>query len=493
MDRSRTWLADATVGVAAGLASLAGSFAVAGDTPAFVGAALSGLLTVLTPGVVVTVVIGTLGSLGQPLLFASALGLWTVVVAALAVAARRRLLAPVAGAVVAAGVVAAGLWLTDAPLAAVAAGVSAGLVTFVASPAVDGAFPVSFGRRRVLRAGAAAGLLALAGGLVGARTLRPTTGDASDLDPQVDRLLAVAAERSFDVAGLEGLVSGDFYQVDINSVDPDLDAESWSLTVTGAVDEARTYDFADLTALPAEHRFVTLRCVGEPLNGRKMDTALWTGVPLTALVDDLPEECCVMLRAADGYYEEFPLSALRNAFLAYRMNGSPLPRGHGRPVRVLVPGHWGEINVKWVTEVEVLADPADGYWEERGWHGTGPVNTVAKLHAVNRLGGGRVEVAGHAYAGTRGVDRVEVSTDGGDSWTTADLSTPLPGATPADGGEAGGVAEDAWRMWRHEFDAAERTEVVVRAVDGTGAVQPGEPADAFPSGASGWVRRRVSP
>jgi hypothetical protein len=200
-----------------------------------------------------------------------------------------------------------------------------------------------------------------------------------------------------------------------------------------------------------------------------------------------------MLRAADDYFEEFPMSALRGGFLAYRMNGDPLPRGHGHPVRALIPGHWGEINVKWLTEIEVLEEEVDGYWERRGWHGTGPVNTVAKLHSVSKTDAG-VKVGGHAYAGTRGIDRVEVSTDGGDSWTEATLSEPLPGAVDAATGESlREVAEDAWRMWQYEYDRSEPHEVVVRAVDGTGTVQTEEEQKAFPRGATGWVSQQVDP
>jgi DMSO/TMAO reductase YedYZ molybdopterin-dependent catalytic subunit len=225
---------------------------------------------------------------------------------------------------------------------------------------------------------------------------------------------------------------------------------------------------------------VTLRCVGERLNGRKMDTALWTVVPMTDLLDraGVGENCCVMLRAADDYYEEFPVAALRDGVLAYRMNGESLPRKHGAPVRALIPGHWGEINVKWLTEIEILDEPAEGYWEERGWHGTGPVNTVAKLHAVNRQNG-VIEVAGHAYAGTRGVSAVEVSTDGGDTWAEATLSERLPG-------------DDVWRQWAYEYESpGTGHEVVVRAREADGTLQPSDRTDAFPSGPTGWVSREL--
>ncbi|MFC7071268.1 molybdopterin-dependent oxidoreductase, partial [Halobaculum lipolyticum] len=327
-------------------------------------------------------------------------------------------------------------------------------------------------------------------------------GDTAEAerDPLVDRLLGVAADRSFALPGAEPLVSESFYVVDKNPADPRVDAGEWSLTVTGAVAEEVSVDLADLREREIEHRFATLRCVGDPLNGRKTDTALWTGVSVASLLAEAgvdADGCCVMVRAADDYYQEFPLSALADGFLAWGMNGRPLPRGHGAPVRALIPGHWGEINVKWLTEIEVLEEEATGYWEERGWHGTGPVSTVAKLHHLE-VDDGTVSVGGHAYAGTRGVAAVEVSTDGGDTWTDAELTERLPGPTPADAdpddpAAVAGEATDAWRGWRYEYEADTDHDVVVRAVERDGTVQPREERDPFPSGASGWVRRTVHP
>jgi DMSO/TMAO reductase YedYZ molybdopterin-dependent catalytic subunit len=172
---------------------------------------------------------------------------------------------------------------------------------------------------------------------------------------------------------------------------------------------------------------------------------------------------------------------LESGFLAWGMNGKELPTAHGHPVRILIPGHWGETNVKWLTEIELLEEEMDGYWEQRGWEGTGTVKTVAKLwnEGITTLDDGRVELAGHAYAGTRAVSRVEVSTDGGDSWHDADLSEPLPD-------------EDVWRQWRYTFRPDGSHEVVVRATDSDGTVQVKDDADRFPAGASGWVRRTVT-
>jgi hypothetical protein len=281
---------------------------------------------------------------------------------------------------------------------------------------------------------------------------------------------------------MEPLVSENFYQVDINAVDPTVDESSWTLSVTGAVENEVEIDYQELRSMESIDRFETLRCVGEGLNGNKLDNALWTGVPIMDIVERANPRSgceCVMLRAEDDYFEEFPIAAMEDGMLAYGMNGDVLPRAHGYPVRAMIPGHWGEINLKWVSEIEILDEEADGYWEQRGWHGTGPVNTVAKLYAVNDLDDGRKELGGHASAGTRGIQTVEVSTDGGQTWNGAELTEPLEGI-------------DVWRQWRYRYDPpGGEHEVVVRATDGEGTLQTEEEASAFPSGPTGWVSETV--
>jgi DMSO/TMAO reductase YedYZ molybdopterin-dependent catalytic subunit len=519
--------------LAAGLAAVAGSFAAVGFTPRFVVAPVSKLLTVLAPGAAVTFAITVLGELGNYLVLASAVALTVVLlgtgsVAGVVLARRARtprlapLFAGLAPAVVAAPV-------SGSLLSGAAAGVGAGVVVAVAGLVPDEE-PTFAGRRQVLAGGAAAvgvGLLGAAFGRGSGVGLPGAATPTGAPDSQQTALLSAAEDRTLESGELEPLVSDSFFNVDINQVNPTVDHESWTLSVTGAVEEELDYDYEEVTEPAAEHRFVSLRCVGEDLNGKKLDTALWSGVPLTDLVEPAtPEGEYVMLRATDGFYEGFPASALSDALLAYEMNGEPLPRAHGSPARVLVPGHWGEVNVKWVTEVEFLDEQPEGYWEQRGWHGTGPVETVTKLYDdnVTHLDDGEVELAGHAYAGTRGIERVEVSTDGGDTWNEADLSDPLPGrrvgdgatpssadgdadldlstpgpddidvATPTGTTEGPDVANDAWRQWIYRYDAPEAAhEVVVRAVDGAGNVQPREESGSYPSGATGWVSQEVRP
>lgn len=487
----------------AGTLGVLGSYAVAGTTPGFIVAPIAGLLARIVPGAVITLVIVELGNLGQLVNLATAVILAVGLLAAgafVAIRASRRVGIPF-GAIGAAVVIDWGLAtaLTGMPLPSVGAGVGAGVAVGLGElhrlPRQIDSARVSGARRRLV-----AGLVGLTGmGVVGGLYHRGTVASTSPNDGGVDTsipgatesdvrtidaLLATATEKSLAIDGIEPLVSEEFYEVDINAVDPQIDERGWELAFTGAIDRPITMGYEELTSKPADHRFVTLRCVGEALNGHKMDNALWSGRPLADLVDRVGprSECeCVMLRAADGYYEEFPLAALERGFLAYGMNGRVLPRAHGYPLRALIPGHWGEINVKWLTEIEFLDRAVDGYWEERGWHGTGPVNTVAKLHAVNHLADDRIRVGGHAYAGLRGIEQVEVSTTAGATWTPAVLSDPLPG-------------DDVWRQWQYTYRPPDRVhDVVVRAVDANGRVQPREETSPFPRGATGWVTRTIDP
>ena len=483
-------LARATVALAGGAAAIAGSYAAVGGSPAFVAAPIANATVTLAPAVLVTFAITVLGDLGSKLAYGSGLAAAAaalgVVVAAVRVAVHRleRPLAAPVGVAVGVGLVAAAL--SGSAASAVGAAVGAALVSTVVDLGRTG--ETGSGTTDDSRRAALSGIVAVGFGLLtlgGRRVLATDDGDDAPEEPipdDVAALLAEAEEKSLDVESLEPLVSDHFYTVDIANVDPQPSREDWSLRIHGAVGEETTYTLEDIESMDHEHQFNTLRCVGESLNGRKTDTALWTGVPLMDLLEpaDLRGEY-VMLRAADGFYEEFPVDALETGFLAVGMNGRALPRGHGAPARALIPGHWGEINVKWLTEIEILDEPATGYWEERGWHGTGPVNTVAKLWAENHLDDGRIEVAGPAYAGTRGIERVEVSTDGGSTWTDAQLSDPLPG-------------DDVWRQWVYRYDPPDgEHEVVVRATDGLGTLQPEDERKAYPNGPSGWVSKTISP
>jgi len=504
---------NALLAAAAGTAGVAGSYLVTGWSPAFVVRPVDQAIVNLTPGPVVTFAIETVGDAGHlihiAMAFAAVIGLFgAVAFAGLRLSARAgRSLVGAAASGLASWLLAAGLTggrvqALGVALPAAAAVAIGGLPPDASdssssdpasgngpSVAADSTTAVDAVRRRTL--GVVAGTLGFVVTAVIGRRLSDSDGDdtlaGAPRSEGVDgRLTEVASSAlAVDSDELHGMVSpiGKFYNVDIAEFDPEVTATEWSLTFTGETGSERTLTFDELIDRPVEHRAVTLRCVGEDLNGRKLDNAVWTGTPIRPLLEsvDPQGDCnCAMLRGEDGYYVQFPVDVLADGFLAWGMNGSVLPAGHGHPVRVLIPGHWGETNVKWLSEIELLSVEEDGYWEERGWEGTGEVKTVAKLwdEGITALDDGRIELAGHAYAGTRGIDRVEVSTDGGDSWADASLSDPLPDA-------------DVWRQWRHVFDPDGTHEVVVRAVDGEGTRQIREPSDPSPTGASGWVRRTV--
>ncbi len=492
--RFRAWLRDTEhvtttellFALLAGVSGVAGSYAVAGYTRQFIVAPIDALVVQATPGAAVAFVITNVGDAGHLLHIALSFVLATGLLGGIALVGLRaadRLTESTLG-IVLAGILAWGVTaqITKSPWLAL--GAAAPVLIFTAlgvGPSVAGDH--SPARRRVVASALAfVGVSAGVGRLLGEEQSR--TGE-TPISDEVEEELEQARSQELDISGdVPGLVSsiGEFYNVDIAQFDPEVPSDDWSMTITGEVGEDVTVSYDELTSRETEHRYVTLRCVGEDLNGKKLDNAVWTGTPIKPLLEEAdPEgECgCAMLRAEDDYFVQFPVDALEDAFLAWEMNGQPLPQSHGHPVRVLVPGHWGETNVKWLSEIELLDEEMDGYWEQRGWHGTGPVNTVAKLWSTTTLDSGTFEVAGHAYAGTRGIERVEVSTDSGETWQDAELSEPLPG-------------DDVWRQWRYEFTPDGAHDVVVRAVDGEGNLQPEGQSDSFPSGATGWVQRRVN-
>jgi DMSO/TMAO reductase YedYZ molybdopterin-dependent catalytic subunit len=482
----------------AGIAGTAGSALVAGGTPSFIAVPVNAALVDAMPGAVVAVAIQTLGHASLQLVFAlstalTSLGLALAALAGITLGQRFTFeLGGAAAAVIFGWDVA--MVLMGTPIDAFAVAIPMGIVVGIGeyNRRSDDVEPTKSGRRRLL--GALAGVLSLSGTALittpnqahfDVETASPPASlTASETREAIDRQLESARQHSMAIDGLPDAVSetADFYVVDKNAIDPIVPADTWALRIHGAVETEMTITYAELTKMAVAHRFVTLRCIGEALNGTKMDTALWTGVLAADLLDLAnPQGKHVVLRAADNYDEAFPLAALRPSLLAYGMNGDPLPRAHGYPVRALVPGHWGEVNVKWLTEIEVRDAPLTGYWERRGWHGTGPVTAVAKLWTVNHLSDGRIQLGGYAYAGTRGIERVEVSTDGGHNWTDATLSTPLPG-------------DDVWRGWSYEYDSPDAShEVVLRAIDGGGNRQPRQPSGPFPKGPSGWVSRTIRP
>lgn len=342
--------------------------------------------------------------------------------------------------------------------------------------------PEDGSRRAFLRAaGLGAGALAL-GWLGLGRLLFPRANPGRlplAASPSI-RASVPPADPSFDaVPGLSTRITelGDFYVVDEEIVDPDVDPASWRLSVGGLVDHPFELTYDGLLAMPLVEQPATLECISNPVGGELISTATWTGVRLMDLLVRAGVGAGaveVVSQAIGGYSDSIPLTdALRPVTLvAVGMNGQTLPREHGFPARLLAPGYYGMKQPKWLTAIEVVDQPYQGYWEQRGWIKAALVKTWSRIDGLGEGDPASWVVAGVAFAGDRGIDRVEVSIDGGTAWRDAELEAPLSGLT--------------WRRWKVAFDPSGVAEVLVRATDGDGAVQVAAPMDPHPSGATGY-------
>jgi len=288
----------------------------------------------------------------------------------------------------------------------------------------------------------------------------------------------------------------EFYQVSKNLIDPDVTRDSWRLDIVGQVENPRVYSFADIAAMPAVEQETTLLCISYGVGSGLCSNAIWKGVPLSTLLAQVkpkPNVTTVLFRAADGYYETFRFEKAMEptTLVAYEMNGEPLPKRHGFPLRLIVPGLYGEKNPKWLTRIELL-DEADGrlhrrhgcgFYKEQGWGRQGDsIPTHSRFDAPQVRGdhfeapfqlGKPVEVRGMAFGGDRGISKVEVSSDDGETWDDAEITKP--------------GTKLSWSLWSYQWmpDKEGETTFVVRATDGNGKLQISEYRDQVPDGATG--------
>ena len=288
----------------------------------------------------------------------------------------------------------------------------------------------------------------------------------------------------------------EFYQVSKNLIDPDVTRDSWRLDIVGQVENPRVYFFADIAAMPAVEQETTLLCISYGVGSGLCSNAIWKGVPLSTLLAQVkpkPNVTTVLFRAADGYYETFRFEKAMEptTLVAYEMNGEPLPKRHGFPLRLIVPGLYGEKNPKWLTRIELL-DEADGrlhrrhgcgFYKQQGWGRQGDsIPTHSRFDAPQVRGdhfeapfqvGKPVEVRGMAFGGDRGISKVEVSSDDGETWDDAEITKP--------------GTKLSWSLWSYQWmpDKEGETTFVVRATDGNGKLQISEYRDQVPDGATG--------
>ncbi len=286
---------------------------------------------------------------------------------------------------------------------------------------------------------------------------------------------------------VQGITPNDkFYCVTKNVIDPRVDPSLWRLEVTGLVRHRQTYDRARLHALPTVAQETTLMCISNGIGAGLMSNALWRGVPLRTLLHaagPLPEAAKVRLHGVDNYTDAFPLAKALDptTLVAFEMNGEHLPDKHGFPARVVVPGYFGEKNVKWLTRIEVTGPEAEGFYEKQGWGPDFTIPTRSRIDQPNEWAYFKladqpdgISLKGVAFAGDRGVSKVEVTLDGGQMWQPAQIDYPGTKLT--------------WVLWTFPWKPAAPGEykLSVRATDGTGAPQPGEKARAPFSGTTGF-------
>ncbi len=279
----------------------------------------------------------------------------------------------------------------------------------------------------------------------------------------------------------------------------------WKFEVDGLVDRPASMSLDDLRSrfetvtLPA-----VLQCSG---NGRAyfkptiagvgwdrgaVGNAEWTGVRLIDLLNQAgikPDAAHVQLHGADlppnpktpAFFRSIPLARALDpsTIVATHMNGEPLPRLHGGPLRLIVPGWAGNHWIKWLRKVTVSRDEAPGFYQQTGYKipkvptppdvmlkpsDVVPVTTLNVKSLIARplegatLPAGRVEVRGVAWTGDGTVEKVEVATGPDGPWQLANLEGPDQAGT--------------WRTWTLPWDAKPGKQTLrVRATDSNGQTQ----------------------
>ncbi|MEZ5374488.1 MAG: molybdopterin-dependent oxidoreductase [Microthrixaceae bacterium] len=365
-----------------------------------------------------------------------------------------------------------------------------------ASPGVEGPL-LSPVRRRTVLTGLGAGAvaqLALAGAIrfVGGRGRAQEARQAVALPEVPEPLDALPADPAADgtVSGLSSLITPNdrFYRIDTAFTVPNIDLADWTLTIAGGTDGPVELTYDDLLARDQIEMDCTLSCVSNEVGGDLVGNARWQGVELAPILAEagIAERITqVGATSTDGWTCGFPLTNLDRpdgdptppAIIALGMNGEPLPLDHGFPARLVIPGLYGYVSAcKWLETIELTTwEDFTGYWIPRGWSEEAPIKTQSRIDvptAGATLNAGAQTIAGVAWAGTRGLSKVEVRLDG-EAWLPATLGPELSEAT--------------WRQWWLDWDVPSGSHTMsVRATDGDGTTQTAQPARPDPDGATGW-------
>ena len=335
--------------------------------------------------------------------------------------------------------------------------------------------PAGIGRRALIGGGATIVVAAATGGMVRAFYDRSTLGYDGTRYRGADVQAITPNER--------------FYTVTKNILDPDVARPFWRLQIDGLVANARTFTFEELAVHPAvTTQEATVSCISNDVGDGLVSNAVWRGVPLRALLETVGVNgtfAKVVLHGTDNYIDTIlPDKALESTtFVAWEMNGMPLSPRHGYPVRLVVPGRFGEKSVKWLTRIEVVAQDEQGFYERQGWGPTFTPEPFSRFDAPSDRqtlsAGAATHLHGIAFGGDRGISRVEISTDDGHTWKDARLDYQK--------------SDVVWTLWSLDWQptGAGEYRLAVRAIDGNGVYQTSDTRGIAPDGATGYHRITV--
>jgi hypothetical protein len=284
-------------------------------------------------------------------------------------------------------------------------------------------------------------------------------------------------------AALKLITSNDDFYLTSSHGEPAVDAKTWALTIDGLVEKPLQFSYDEVRSLTPYETTLTLECISNPVGGKYIGNARWKGTLLKPLFECArvkPKAKFAVCHAAEGYSTGIPLERIYwpQNFLAWEMNGQPLPRRHGFPLRVFFPGKYGMKQPKWLTRIEFVDKEYLGYWEYQGWS----QNCERQVQAViddprdgAHLSGSKVLVCGYALAAESGISKVEISTDNGATWMPTEIfSNPSP---------------FVWAFWKFNWSNPPKGKhtLQVRATDGAGRSQTAKRSSGeWPDGATGY-------
>jgi len=259
---------------------------------------------------------------------------------------------------------------------------------------------------------------------------------------------------------------------------PTLDKATWSMKIDGLVDTPMTFVYDDIAKYEPYEEMRTIQCIGNPVGGSLIGNAIWKGFHAEALFDKLgiqTKATHVKITGADGYTTGVQMKYVRqpNVMFATEMNGAPLNTTHGFPIRIMMPGLYGQKMPRWITHIEFIDQDYIGFWEGNGYSNLATVNTNSIIKSPPNDSradaaevGAKVQIQGVAYAAPRLITKVEVRINDGE-WMPAKITL--------------GPNNLTWAQWRFEWvpTAPGAYTVAVRVTDESGFVQDKENTGIF--------------